>query len=98
VAKAKVVWLPEALEDVARLYDFLAEKNEQSARNAADRIAYVARALEDFSDMGQPMQDGVRRQVFVHFGAGAYVIRYRRNDLGDVVVVRVWHSRERREA
>jgi len=98
VAKAKVVWLPEALEDVAPLYDFLVGKNEQAARNAADRIAYVARQLEDFPDLGQPMQDGVRRQVFLHFGAGAYVVRYRRNDLGNVVVVRVWHSRERREA
>jgi len=97
VAKAKLVWLPEALEDVARLYDFLAEKSDEAARKAADRIAYVARALEDFPDMGQPMQDGVRRQVFVQFGAGAHVIRYRRNDLGNVVGVRVWHSRERRE-
>jgi len=98
VAKAKVVWLPEALEDVARLYDFLVERNEQMARNAAVRIAHVARELENFPDMGQPMQDGLRRQVFAQFGAGAYVIRYRRDDQGNVVLLRVWHSRERREA
>jgi plasmid stabilization system protein ParE len=47
--------------------------------------------------MGQPMEDGVRRQAFLHFGAGAYVIRYRFDREGSVVVVRVWHSRERRE-
>ena len=97
MAKAKVVWLPEALEDVARLYDFLAEMNPQAARNAAERIGDAARQLEDFPERGQPMEDGVRRQVFANFGAGAYVIRYRRDDQGSVVVVRVWHSRERRE-
>ena len=98
MAKATVVWLPEALQDVARLYGFLAEKNKLAARTAAARIARAARELEDFPDMGQPMQDGLRRQVFAQFGAGAYVIRYRRDDRGNVVVVRVWHSRERREA
>jgi plasmid stabilization system protein ParE len=94
---ATVVWLPEALEDVARLHDFLAEKNERAARTAAERIAYAARQLEKFPDIGQPMDDGVRRQVFIHFGAGSYVVRYRRDQQGNVVVVRVWHSRERRE-
>ena len=82
---ATVVWLPEALEDVARLYDFLAEKNEQAARKAADRIAYVARQLESFPEVGQPMDDGARRQVFVHFGAGAYVVR----DI-DVTIKETW--------
>ena len=94
----KVVWLPEALQDVARLYEFLAEKSPEAACKAADRIGYVARQLEHFPELGQPMEDGARRQVFLHFGAGAYVIRYRRDNEGNVVVVRVWHSREQRES
>jgi plasmid stabilization system protein ParE len=95
---AKVVWLPESLQDVARLYESLAEKSPEAAWKAADRIGYVARQLEQYPDLGQPMEDGARRQVFLHFGAGAYVIRYRRDDAGNVVIVRVWHSRERRES
>jgi plasmid stabilization system protein ParE len=43
------------------------------------------------------MEDGVRRQVFLNLGAGAYVIRYRFDLEGSVVIVRVWHSREQRE-
>jgi plasmid stabilization system protein ParE len=94
---AKVVWLPDALQDVARLHEFLVEKSPEAARKAAERIGHVARQLEQHPEMGQPMEDGVRRQAFLHFGAGAYVIRYRFDREGSVVVVRVWHSRERRE-
>ena len=95
---AKVVWLPEALEDVTRLYEFLAEKSPEAACKAADRIGYAARQLEQYPELGQPMEDGARRQAFLHFGAGAYVIRYRRDNEGNVVIVRVWHSREQRES
>ena len=91
-----VVWLPEALDDVARLYNFLAEKNRDAARRAASGIRHAARHLQAFPDAGAPMDDGVRREVFVSFGAGAYVLRYRRNVKGDVVIIRVWHSRESR--
>ena len=94
---AKVIWLPDALQDVARLHEFLAGKSHDAARKAAERIGHVARQLEQHPEMGQPMEDGVRRQVFLHFGAGAYVIRYRFDREGSVVIVRVWHSRERRE-
>ena len=95
---AKVVWLPEALQDVTRLYGFLADKSPQAARKAAERIVYAARQIEQYPDLGQPMDDGVRRQIFIHFGAGAYVIRYRSDNEQNVVILRVWHSRERRES
>jgi hypothetical protein len=34
--------------------------------------------------------------LFVAFGAGAYVLRYRIDQAGSPVVIRVWHSRESR--
>ena len=63
-----------------------------------ERIGYVARKLEQFPELGQPMEDGARRQAFLHCGAGAYVIRYRRNNEGNVAIVRVWHCPEQRES
>jgi len=36
-----------------------------------------------------------RRELFMAFGAGAYVLRYMPEKTG-VVVIRVWHSREER--
>jgi plasmid stabilization system protein ParE len=41
------------------------------------------------------MQDETgRRELFIPFGASAYVLRYMQEDKDTVVVVRVWHSRE----
>lgn len=92
----RVVWLPEALGDILRLNDFLAGKNPQAARNAVLCIQAAARQLESFPEIGKPMGDG-RRELFAAFGAGAYVLRYRLNESGQPVVIRVWHTRELRE-
>jgi hypothetical protein len=40
--------------------------------------------------------DTGRRELFVPFGVGAYVLRYRLTG-ENLVVIRVWHSRESRE-
>jgi len=39
--------------------------------------------------------DTGRRELFIPFGASAYVLRYRIHD-DTLVVIRVWHSREER--
>jgi plasmid stabilization system protein ParE len=93
----QVVWLPEALADVERLHDFLATKNAIAASNAMRCIQAAARQLETFPEIGRPMADRIRREVFAAFGAGAYVIRYRLDEQGRPVVLRVWHTREWRE-
>jgi plasmid stabilization system protein ParE len=46
--------------------------------------------------VGCRMDDATeRRELFVPFGAGAYVLRYRIH-ADTIVVLRVWHSREER--
>ncbi|MFB6259553.1 MAG: type II toxin-antitoxin system RelE/ParE family toxin [Thiohalorhabdaceae bacterium] len=93
---SQVAWLPEALQDVERLYDFLHEHDPQAARNAVLCIQAVARQLAEFPEIGKPMSDGSgRREAFAAFGAGAYVLRYRL-EAERPVVIRVWHTRERR--
>lgn len=92
-----VIWLPEALEDIRRLYDFLVEKNPQAAAKAVLCIKAAAGKLERFPELGVPMNDDTgRRQMFAAFGAGSYVLRYRLNHNGDPAIIRVWHSREAR--
>jgi plasmid stabilization system protein ParE len=97
MAKAKVVWRERALEDISRLYDFLFEKNEEAAKKAAQVILRGSSLLEDSPKLGRPMADGTeRRELFIPFGSGFYVLRYfLTNDA--VVLVRVWHSRENRK-
>jgi len=93
----QVIWLPEALADVERLHDFLAEKNAHAARNAMRCIQAAARQLETFPEIGRPLADRLRREIFAAFGASAYVLRYRLDEQGRPVVVRVWHTRELRD-
>lgn len=91
-----VVWLPEADADVQRLFDFLLELDPKAAEKAMRAIRDASQSLFDHPRAGRPMEDETgRREWFVPFGAGAYVLRYMVLD-EDVVVIRVWHSREKR--
>jgi toxin ParE1/3/4 len=97
MAKAKVVWRERALKDIDRLYNFLFEKNEDAAAKAAQVILRGSSLLEESPRLGRPMADGTkRRELFIPFGAGFYVLRYfLANEV--VVIVRVWHGREGRK-
>jgi len=99
MAKARVVWRERALKDIDRLYDFLFKKNEEAATKAAQVILRGSSLLEESPRLGRPMADGThRRELFIPFGSGFYVLRYfLTSDL--VVIVRVWQGREvRKEA
>ena len=97
MAKAKIVWRERALEDISRLYNFLFEKNEDAARKAAQVIIRGSSLLGGSPKLGRPMADGTgRRELFIPFGAGYYVLRYFLTS-DTVVIVRVWHGREDRK-
>ncbi len=94
---SEVVWLPEALADVARLRAFLEDKSPSAAARAAQTLRDGAKLLRNFPELGRPMNDDTdRREIFLAFGAGAYVLRYR-IDGDTAVILRAWHSREKRD-
>ena len=90
-----LLWLPEAVEDLERLFEFLVEKSPDAAVRAIETIRGGAAQLEEFGDIGRPMAGdaGRRRELFIPFGAGKYVLRYRKHK-ETIVVIRVWHGRE----
>ncbi|HTE58428.1 MAG TPA: type II toxin-antitoxin system RelE/ParE family toxin [Verrucomicrobiae bacterium] len=97
MAKAKIVWRERALGDIDRLYNFLFDKNEETAAKAAQVILRGSSLLEQSPRLGRPMADGTgRREIFIPFGAGFYVLRYFLAD-DIVVIIRVWHGRENRK-
>jgi len=92
----KLRWLPAAFQDIERLYEFLVEKSPGAAARAMEIILEGAEGLEDMPEMGKPMNDGMgRRECYLPFGAGTYVLRYQL-DGEAIVVIRVWRSREHR--
>jgi len=88
-------WLPEALEDLERLHQYLVTVSPEAAQRAAKAILDGADQLEANPMIGRPQQSGAR-DWFVPFGVAAYVLRYRLDEQGSPVVLRVWHSREDR--
>jgi plasmid stabilization system protein ParE len=97
VAKLSVVWLPEALDDFQRIFDFLYEKNAKAAARAAATILKGADLLETTPHLGRPLPDIIdQRELFMAFGASSYVIRYKIQNDNIINVIRVWHSKENR--
>ena len=93
----RVFWLPEALNDLERLRDFLLEKDPAAAERAICTIESGTDRFLNFPEIGRPMGDDTgRRELFIPFGAGAYVLRYRIHR-ETLFIIRVWHSREARE-
>jgi plasmid stabilization system protein ParE len=92
---AQVKWLPEAITDIDRLYDFLKGKDVEAAARSASCILEGARLLGTSPRAGRPMPDETgRRELSVAFGAGAYVLRYMFETEDTPVVIRVWHSKQ----
>lgn len=95
---SEVKWLPEALAEIERLHAFLHEKNPDAASRAAKTILNGAALLMTTPEIGRPMPDETgRRELFLPFGSGAYVLRYKLENGSKVIIIRVWHSRENRE-
>ncbi len=93
----RLLWLPEALEDLDRLLQFLYQVNTEAASKAARAILRGSQHLVINPRIGRPMSDrATYRELFTPFGAGAYILRYQLQDESTVVIVRVWHNRENR--
>lgn len=94
----RLEFLPEALQDIDRLYDFLIEKDPIAAQKAMLAIDEGLLLLEENPLLGLEVESATRyRQLFVPFGRSAYVLRYRVDtERNALVVVRVWHGREDR--
>jgi plasmid stabilization system protein ParE len=95
----KFVVAPAATADLARLHAFLLDKNAAAADRAVASLIAAVQTLATFPERGRPSGAGGNiRELIVPFGRSSYVLRYayRRQD-DEVVVLRIWHSREARE-
>ena len=88
-------WTPQALADVERLYDFLAEKNPDAARRAVATIRQGVRILAKQARLGRPIEDTPLefREWIVDFGQSAYIVLYHFNS-DEIVLLAIRHARE----
>ncbi len=85
-------WTSQALGDVARLRDFLADVNPRAASQVVRSLIAGAAKLRDNPRLGTPLrgyEPGEVRRIIV----GSHELRYEVNN-DEVLVLRVWHTRE----
>ena len=91
---ATLTYSRRALDDLARLTDFLAEQNPAAAAQTVDLIAEAVSILTRHPLIGRPVEAGLRELV-VSRGRTGYVALYSMEDAHDaVLVLAIRHQRE----
>ena len=94
--RTQLVWEPGAVNDLARLREFLQSKNPKAAMNAARRIIEGANLLLEQPYLGHPIDDMPEfHKLFIPFGKNGYELKYRLDD-EKIIILRIWHTREDR--
>ena len=91
----KLIWSPQALLDVQRLYRFLVPKNQDAAKRAVSAIRNGVTVLSLQPAMGRPVpdMDDEFRDWIIDFGDSGYVARYRL-DANNLIILAVRHQKE----
>jgi len=92
---SQVIWTPQALSDIQRLYRFLALRDVSAARNAIREIRQSVKILAHQPGAGRPVEElsPSWREWPVSFGGCGYVALYR-IDGHAVTILAVRHQRE----
>jgi len=57
-----LIWLPEAREDLERLFLFLLDKNQSPAEKMIRRVQQGTQTLLELPEIGKPMMDDTDRR------------------------------------
>jgi len=92
----KLIYSAEALEDLVRLRDFIAEHNPQAATRIAQQLLQRIEHLRNFPLIGinviqAPVAGSVKDFVF-----GNYLVRYAVQS-DSLCILRIWHHLENKE-
>ena len=89
----QVIFTQTALQDLARLSDFLHNNNPQAAKQAGAAIVKAVKLLATYPQAGRPDDDSENHELIIDFGSSGYVAKYHyKNDL--VAVVKIKHQKE----
>ena len=91
-----VVWTPNAILCLRRLYSFMAEKDKKVAQNAMALIFDKVKKLSEFPCIGRPAKDlePEYRELLIPFGIAGYVVLYRYDKESGVAVLAIKHQLE----
>jgi plasmid stabilization system protein ParE len=92
----KLIYAVEAVQDLARLREFIAEKDPMAASRVAGELLERIENLRIFPQIGRSVELAPTYGVIRDFVFGSYIVRYALHT-GAVVVLRVWHHYENRK-
>ena len=87
-------WTSEALDDLTRLYEFLAPVNQQAAASAVQALTTAPTTLLVNPRIGEQLSQFEPREVR-RIIIRQYEIRYEIQK-ATIFVLRLWHTREKR--
>ena len=89
----KLLYTPEAISDLQRLREFIAEKNPDAAERVGSQLMIDISKLTSLPHIGRKVQRAPNPEMVRDLSAGAYIVRYLILD-DEIHVLRVWHKRE----
>ncbi|VAX09898.1 hypothetical protein MNBD_GAMMA25-1354 [hydrothermal vent metagenome] len=91
----KILYSPEAVNDLIQLRKFIEVKNPSAAQRIALAIKKGINQLKTFSYLGVEVAQAPNPEMIRDLIIGKYIIRYliRSND---IYILRVWHHKENR--
>ena len=91
----RLIWTPQALSDVQRVYRFLFGKDPHAARRAIRTIKDEVKILERQAFVGRLVEgmDPEFREWPIPYGNSGYVVIYR-CDIEETVLLAIRHQRE----
>jgi plasmid stabilization system protein ParE len=92
----KLLYSPQAIEDLRRLRRFIAEKDPSAAGRIGNDLANRIALLRSFPHAGMAVARAPDPQAIRDLIVGAYIVRYLVRSQA-VIVLRVWHHNEDRE-
>lgn len=91
----KIVITDDAVADLDRLQQFLAEKDTDASERAKSTLIDAIDSLMIFPERGRPSVIPGLRELIVPFGQSGYVVQYSYRALANAVYVfRIRHGRE----
>ena len=92
----KLKYSSDAVEDLMRLREFIAEHDPVAAGRIAQRLVTGIRTLKAYPRLGHPVSRAPDPQSVRDLVLGSYVVRYVVFDT-HILVLRVWHHKEQRD-
>ena len=89
----KLLYTPEAISDLQRLREFIAEKNPEAAERVGFQLVTDISKLASLPYIGRKVLRAPNPEMVRDLSAGAYIIRYLILD-DEVHILRVWYKRE----